>query len=134
MSTFFLEWGGDLQLNQRGGLQLATGWDEARQRIERRLLTNAAGKAEDGTPIPADYIFDDEYGIGLPRLVGDLTTGTWNDDLQQKVIQGVSEDASVDSSIPPTIALQSTGTHQTFLYIGVILSNQQPGTIVLQMD
>lgn len=59
---------GDLGLGATGGLQVADGSLNSRQRILRRLLTN-----------PGDYIWEPEYGAGLPRYIGqklDLTAIT----------------------------------------------------------
>jgi hypothetical protein len=50
---------GDLGLGATGGLQAADGALMSRQRILRRLLTN-----------PGDYIWEPEYGAGLPRFIG----------------------------------------------------------------
>lgn len=49
----------DLGLGATGGLQIADGSLQSQQRILRRLLTN-----------PGDYIWEPEYGAGLPRLIG----------------------------------------------------------------
>jgi phage baseplate assembly protein W len=50
---------GDLGLSATGGLQAAEGAIFSRQRILRRLLTN-----------PGDYIWEPDYGAGLPRYIG----------------------------------------------------------------
>jgi phage baseplate assembly protein W len=49
----------DLGLGATGGLQVASGSLESQQRILRRLMTN-----------PGDYIWEPEYGAGLPRFIG----------------------------------------------------------------
>lgn len=59
---------GDLGLGATGGLQVADASLQSQQRILRRLLTN-----------PGDYIWEPEYGAGLPRYIGqklDLTAIT----------------------------------------------------------
>lgn len=58
----------DLGQGATGGLQAADGSLLSQQRILRRLLTN-----------PGDYIWEPEYGAGLPRYIGqklDLTALT----------------------------------------------------------
>lgn len=50
---------GDLGLGATGGLQAADGALMSRRRILRRLLTN-----------PGDYIWEPDYGAGLPRHIG----------------------------------------------------------------
>jgi hypothetical protein len=54
-----LRFGGDLQVSASGDLLLATGPQVVKQRILRRLLTNAG-----------DYIFQIPYGAGLRKQVG----------------------------------------------------------------
>lgn len=51
--------GNDLQLSATGDLLLVSGVAETRQRILRRLLTNLG-----------DYIWELDYGAGLPAKVG----------------------------------------------------------------
>lgn len=58
----------DLALGATGGLQVADDTLLSQQRILRRLLTN-----------PGDYIWEPDYGAGLPRYIGqklDLTALT----------------------------------------------------------
>ncbi|MDY3551396.1 hypothetical protein R5W24_000472 [Gemmata sp. JC717] len=50
----------DIGLGATGGVQVAEGTLESQQRILRRLLTN-----------PGDYIWEPEYGAGLPRYIGE---------------------------------------------------------------
>jgi hypothetical protein len=65
MANLYHDWGGDLVQAADGGLLLADGGDESRQRVLRRLLTN-----------PGDYIWHIKtaiaaaYGAGLPGMVG----------------------------------------------------------------
>ncbi len=51
----------DLSASATGDLQTATGTTRTQQRILRRLLTN-----------PGDYIWEPDYGAGLPRYVGSV--------------------------------------------------------------
>lgn len=51
--------GSDLSLGPTGDLAAADGLDLGKQRVLRRLLTN-----------PGDYIWNLDYGAGLPALVG----------------------------------------------------------------
>ncbi len=52
-------WSGDLSTGNTGDLALANGTLRGQQRVLRRLLTN-----------PGDYIFQPNYGAGLPAWVG----------------------------------------------------------------
>ncbi len=51
--------GSDLAFSASGDLLIADGLEESKQRILRRLLTN-----------PGDYLWQPEYGAGLPSYIG----------------------------------------------------------------
>lgn len=51
--------GGDISASSAGGVSMATGTLRGQQRVLRRLLTN-----------PGDYIFEPDYGAGLPQWIG----------------------------------------------------------------
>lgn len=53
--------GGDIGASVTGDLLPVVSTTRGQQRILRRLLTN-----------PGDYIFQPEYGAGLPRYVGEV--------------------------------------------------------------
>lgn len=52
-------WGSDLSFGPTGDLATASGLEFGRQRILRRLLTNAG-----------DYLWQSTYGAGLPAWIG----------------------------------------------------------------
>jgi len=52
-------WGADLAAGNTGDLATVSGITRSQQRILRRLLTN-----------PGDYLFQPDYGAGLPGYVG----------------------------------------------------------------
>lgn len=53
--------GGDLSLSPSGDLQPVSDIERGKQRVLRRLMTNAS-----------DYLFQPDYGAGLGSKVGDL--------------------------------------------------------------
>jgi hypothetical protein len=53
--------GGDLGPSSTGDLLAVDGLTQGQQRVLRRLLTN-----------PGDYIFQPDYGAGLPKYVGSI--------------------------------------------------------------
>nr|WP_294915960.1 phage tail protein [uncultured Neokomagataea sp.] len=77
--------GRDLQVSGTG-LSFVSGVEATKQRILRRLLTNAGG-----------YIWHADYGAGLPQMVGDVI-----DDgvISASIRQSLQEDDGVDSSRP----------------------------------
>lgn len=58
-------WGTDLTVNASGDLLSVAGTERGKQRVLRRLMTNPAT-----ADAPGDYIFQPEYGAGLPRFIG----------------------------------------------------------------
>jgi hypothetical protein len=131
MPTLYLEWGEDFVLTPKGSLQMATGWDEVRQRIERFLLTNALAAAGDGSIIPPDYLFDTNYGLGAGRRVDENITPDTIGSIQQKVYQAVMSDPDVDDSFPPSIALYRQTDHTLLLVIGVKTKSGFPGRVAI---
>lgn len=130
MSTldFYLEYGQDLVLAPSGSLEIATGWDQVRERIIRRFLTNPAQVLPDGSSTPADYVFDPAYGIGGGALVSQNPTQQYLNALRQRIRQAVLSDVAVDPGADPQIVIQQP-TPQTFMvFVGVQLSTGQQGT------
>ena len=105
MPTLFLNWDGDMIASQQGGLVLASGWDEIRQRIERRILTNPQRKNFDGTIQPAGYIYHPDYGLGLQYIVCEALSDDMVSQLEQKITQGILEDVDVDETFLPEITV-----------------------------
>jgi phage baseplate assembly protein W len=86
--------GGDLALGPTGDLELASPPSLTQQRVLRRLLTNAG-----------DYIWQLDYGAGLPQFVGKPANV-----LQiSAVIRGqIFSEAAVAASPEPTIDVSAT--------------------------
>lgn len=133
MPTLFAEWGGDLQLTNTGALQPATGWDEIRQRIERRLLTSPSGFLPDGTPTAAEYIFHPDYGEDLQAYVGQNIGESWMNGVRKSVLAGTRVDAGVQPDTLPKVTFTRTGSHQISMNILVQLVTGQVGSISLEM-
>jgi hypothetical protein len=100
-----LPWGEDLQLTNNGSLVFVSGVEKVEQRIIRRFFTCPAETLADGTYVPADLIFDPNYGIGASRLVGEPIDDSLASVLQQKIMNAVLIDESVDSTQDPTVQL-----------------------------
>lgn len=89
MTDFWLAWNSDFVVSGTGGLLMASGDDEAQQRLMRRICTAVKG-----------YIWHLEYGAGLPQKIGD----PWSvSDIQALVLSQVSLEASVAVSPPPIV-------------------------------
>jgi hypothetical protein len=96
-------WGNDLSAAANGDLLLSSGSAQTEQRILRRLMTNPGTSAK-----AADYIFQPEYGAGIPSFVG--TTASVGQ-IQSTTKGQVSMEKAVASQPPPTVsASMSNGT------------------------
>ncbi|GBD57466.1 phage tail protein [Gluconobacter wancherniae] len=74
-----------------GSLVLIDGAEKTRQRLLRRLLT-----------ISGDYIWQNDYGAGLPAMVGQtISTGV----IQEIITAQVRQDIGVDAAQPVTVAV-----------------------------
>ena len=129
----YLDFNSDLILTANGSVQFATGWDQVRQRILRRMITNPARTLPNGTSTAADYVFDPGFGFGAGALVGGDYSVNFLEQLKNAIAQAVFEDADIDSSIPPTVVFQNPNPNTLYVIIGVTLITGQPGTITLQM-
>lgn len=134
MPTLYLEWGSDFTLTPSGSLQIASGWDEVRQRIERFLLTNPQAVALDGTPIPADYIFHITYGLGAGATIDTNVTSENINAMIQKTYNAVLSDPDVDPSYPPSVTFTQPQDHTLVLVIYVKLLSGQAGQVAIQMS
>ena len=100
MNDLFLDWGGDLMIGTSGDIAIAPGSDTIRQRIFRRLLTNAG-----------DYIWNLEFGAGLGQFVGAAVSPA---EIEAAIRGQLSKDSAVPSDPPPTVSAKvadaATGT------------------------
>lgn len=131
--TLYAEWGGDFVLTNTGSLQAAVGWDEIRQRIERRLLTSPSGYLPDGTPTAAEYIFHPDYGEDLQAYVGQNIQEGWINGVRKSVIAGTRVDVSVQPDTIPTVTFQQASEHSVYMNIIVQLITGEPGVISLEL-
>ncbi len=129
MSTLYLEWDDDFKQTSNGSVQLARGWDEVRQRIERRILTNAQFVQSDGTPVSADYYYHPEYGLSARARIGDDLNSDTISKIEQILYEGTIVDEAVDGNILPNITHQLLSTGEVLFSIGVTLASGQLGTI-----
>lgn len=114
MSAITHVMGGDLQLDTLGGIATVTGPDETNQGVEHRLLTN-----------PGGYIWQLNYGAGLPAMVGQPANLAA---IQAIVTQQMALEATVDQTQPVTVTLAQVadGTYQAVItYTDLATQTQQ---------
>lgn len=130
-AEYYLEWGQDFIVTPNGSIQMATGWDQVRQRIERRLLTNPAETLPDGEPVEPDYLYDTSYGLGAGKLIGQPRTKQLLGQILQVVNAGVMVDDAVSNAAPPSVSLYVINPSETLLIIGVDLLTGEVGQIAI---
>lgn len=132
VTTFYLEWNGDLIVTQNGSVLMAQGWDEVRERIIRRFLTNPALPLPDGTTTPPDYIFDPLYGLGAGALIDQNPNTAFLSAFTRRMRQAVVADAATDpGSLPSiTVTTPTIGTLQVFVTVQLISGQQGSFSVV----
>lgn len=123
---FYLEWNGDLQITPNGSILMAQGWDEVRERIIRRFLTNSASPLPDGTTTPPDYIFDPLYGLGAGALIDQNPNSRFIAEFTRRMRQAVVADAATDPGALPsiTVTIPYIGALQVFVTVQLISGQQ----------
>jgi hypothetical protein len=89
--------GSDLMLSATGDLLLVDGSEMGRQRVLRRLLSNAATDDAVG-----DLLFEPGYGAGLPRRIG--TTNSANT-IGAVVRRQLFSEGAVSQEPPPDVRI-----------------------------
>jgi hypothetical protein len=131
--SLYLEYGGDFVLNQFGGLQLASGWDAVRQRLERAILTSPATNLPGEGPLPPDYIFEPTYGAGAQREVGEGFDANRFANMTAFVQQALAQDSAVNPIIQPIVSISQTGFQQFTMTVVVPLLDGTSGTMVFDI-
>lgn len=127
----FLEWNQDLLISPDGSLVMAQGWDEIRQRIIRRFLTNSGSPLPDGTVSAPDYIFDWSYGLNAGQVIDQNPSQQWLRDLKLRARAAVLSDTAVDPGSSPSIDITVPAPGYLLITITVRLSNGSTGTVTL---
>ena len=84
-------YGADLQLSATGDLLAVDSVTRSNQRVLRRLLTN-----------PGDYLWQPEYGAGLPARIGTLLDA---EEITGLIRAQIFEEASVSQEPEPEITV-----------------------------
>lgn len=130
---FYMDWNQDLIVTPSGSIQAAVGWDQVRQRIIRRIITNSAAILPDKTFTPAGDVFAPDFGVGLGTLLDQAFSEDFEAELERRIAQGVLEDVDVLSTTPPSIVFQRPNPSTLVIVIGVVLITGVPGTISIQV-
>ena len=128
-----LEYGGDFQLNQNGGLQAATGWTGVRQRITRAFLTNPVTNNVGQGPLPPDYIFHPNYGTGAQRDIGEHVTNQQLAAVTAKLQQAAAQDPATDPSVPVQVSVNQSGFQEVAITAIVTLQDKTSGNLLFRI-
>ena len=134
MADVYLEWNNDLVLTPNGDVQTATGWDEIRQRIVRRLITNSARTLPDGSTTAPDYVFHPGYGEGLGALVGQNPDSQFAAAVTARINAAVLVDTAVDPGAVPVVSFSQPQPGTWIVYIKVNLANRQSGIVSVRIS
>lgn len=103
--------GGDLLLDNLGGLAIASGDLDTQQRILRRLCTN-----------PGGYIWQLDYGAGLPAMIGDPIQ---HQNIRGIVLAQMQLEDGVDQTQPISVSVAAQGNGQYLCVIGYVDAQTQ---------
>lgn len=133
MVSLYLEWNGDLVLTPNGSVLMAGGWDEVRERIIRRFLTNSPLPLPDGTSTPPDYVFDPSYGLGAGALIDQNPNAAWRADFTRRMRQAVVADAAAAPGALPSISIRTPQIGTIQIFVGIQLISGQQGTFSMTL-
>jgi hypothetical protein len=134
VSTFYLEWNGDLVLTPGGSVLMCTGWDEVRERIIRRFLTNCAIRLPDGSTTPPDYVFSPLYGLGAGALIDQNPDAQWRDNFSRRIREAVAADSATDPGSSCSIKITTPQIGIVQVYVGIQLISGQRGVLSLTIQ
>lgn len=129
----YLEWNGDLVLTATGSVATANGWDDVRERIIRRFLTNSAAPLPDGSTTPPDYVFSPLYGLSAGALIDQNPTSNWIADFTRRMRAACLSDAAVDPGSVPSLSLTRPAPGTVVVYVGIQLVSGQQGSLSITL-
>lgn len=134
MAAIFLEWGGDFITTPSGSIQVAVGWDQIRQRIVRRVITNPAEQLPSGVFTPPDYIFHPTYGLGLGSMVDQDLSDDFISQLEGRITAGVLADSQVNQSFTPQFQYYNQSVSSLIVVATVMASGVGPGLVQFAVE
>lgn len=121
MGLIYCDWAQDIPRDANGKIIKANAFDSVRQNITRELLTNPAEQLNNGQFTPADYKWHPDFGLGLPRFLGQLYDDNVLRAMQQKCLQSVKTNPNVANSPVPTVVFVPLSPASLQIYIDYIL-------------
>jgi hypothetical protein len=108
-------YGSDIQLNQQAQIRLVTGDLETYQRVYRRLIT-----------VPGTYIWDVNYGAGLPTYIGQNLSGALAREIKGRIKTNMFKETTVARNPEPVITVKQSGN--VFEYT-IVYTSQTSGNV-----
>ena len=113
---------------------MCSGWDEVRERIIRRFLTNCAIRLPDGSTTPPDYVFSPLYGLGAGALIDQNPDAQWRANFTRRMKDAVAADSATDPGSVPSIKITYPFPGLTQVFVGITLTSGQQGTLSLTIQ
>jgi hypothetical protein len=132
-SDLYLELGNDFVITNNGDLQLASGWDLIRQNFERFVFTQPQSTDFRGNPVPADWIFEPNFGLGAGSLLGENYNQNTLNKLQQSVYQGALTASTGNSNTPPVVTVTSPNSQEVVANVVITPSGGQSQTLQVNL-
>lgn len=120
-----------MSITPNGSVLMAAGWDEVRERIIRRFLTNSALPLPDGTTTPPDYVFSPTYGLGAGAMIDQNPDAQFMVELTRRMREAVVADAATDPGSLPSIRVSTPRIGLLRVYVGIRLAGGGQGSLTL---
>lgn len=133
MADLFLDWNGDLILTPSGSVLMANGWDQVRERIIRRFLTNSAVPLPDGSTTPPDYVFSPLYGLSAGALIDQNPDDNFLAEFTRRMRAAVLSDAAVDPGAVPSVSITRPAIGMLQIFVGIKLISGQQGSLSISL-
>ena len=127
LNDLYHYWGTDLTASSTGDLLTVNGTVRGQQRVLRRLLTNPATDTA-----PGDYIFEPDYGAGLPQFIGQPFD-------RQKIIARIRGQMLLEGAVasvpPPVIDVAQISADNTAFSVSITYQDAATNTqVTLSFD
>lgn len=133
MSTIWLEYGTGFAINSSGGLQMAQGWDETRQWLERLAMTVPKLSLPDGTQTDPEYL-PSPFGLGGRLIVGQLTASQAATQLGSLIASAAASAPGTNPNQPPSVSIVNNNDHYYTVNVVVYLSSGLSQTLSYQVS
>jgi hypothetical protein len=127
LADLFHYWGNDLVASPTGDLATVSGTLRGQQRVLRRLLTNSSTVDANGNTIPGDYIWEPNYGAGLPSFLGQPID---TQKIQAVILSQMLLEEAVAPTPAPLVVVTQTAADNTAFTVSISYNDADTNTPV----